>query len=277
MDKLSLSMSGLSVFPRGTAHKISPSPDVNTPKPLDSFHGFLELPPELRNHIYEYMVYVENHTDYEAYDKCSCGLSSTEDNHPPTCTFVPFEPPYGRMYGMFHLRDVSKFYSLSRPLPLRSCTIGMGFKPGILEVSRQVREEAMPIFYAGNDFVFDGDCEGMVNNWIFHAVQPKHWRHINSITIQHGTFSGLLTDPLLPIDTLLVLLEQGHFGQCSLQIDTTRHPVLTAFLVHTGCILRQAIKWRIAIFSEWKPKPPAFVRRDGIEQLAGMVVKEFLG
>lgn len=82
------------------------------------------------------------------------------------------------MNPSFRRRLPGRFYAkVIRYLPkLKS------FTPPNLKANRQIRNEALAVFFAVNDFVFE-DCDARyLQRWIFGAVQPQHLRYIRSIT-----------------------------------------------------------------------------------------------
>ncbi|KAK5124910.1 hypothetical protein LTR85_001100 [Meristemomyces frigidus] len=142
---------------------------------------FMELSPELRNRIYEFSV-----------DTPAAGIDvQPVGEYKSMFTGVYIRPSLAAKlksvkefpkYDAFFVNQgpgLSCYTERSKPTPV----------PGILMVSKQVRNEALPVFYHVNHFVFY-DCPiDTVTRWLQRTVSPqKQRKHIRSIVWQ-GEFT----------------------------------------------------------------------------------------
>lgn len=155
---------------------------------------FLSLPAELRNKIYELCVSTSEYITYNERDYCICGGDEHFDQEKSEAEEIcPFHQPFPhegftrRQPGCFYL--ISPYYrlpegpfaGLDRRARKVHANARMTPMPRILEANSQIRGEALPIFYAMNDFVFE-DCDcSWVSRWLY-KLQPQHLKHIKSIS-----------------------------------------------------------------------------------------------
>lgn len=217
--------------------------------------NFLRLPAELRIKIYEMCVSVSEYIEYDERDYCTCGgerhLSEAEEEETCTCTFV--EPSYRegftrRQPGCFYLMSPhhqlpeGPFASLSRHDRKVHANARMTPMPPILEANSQIRDEALPIFYAMNDFVLE-DCDcSWVSRWLYNGVQRQHLKHIKSITwdgsLDSDTISSLTDNSFVQVSSIIMLMQLGILGRCKIRLL----PEEDVFdNIHFACILHDKI------------------------------------
>jgi hypothetical protein len=138
--------------------------------------------------------------------------------------------------------------------------------PGLLLVNRQIREEALPIFYSINEFRFQLSHAKYITKWLFHGVQPKHLKFINSISwtapvaARRGrgplsssrSFAGRgldedvrrycidVQDQAIHLAGVIMLLELGLLGKCKVQMTLHNEP-----RYHVACALRDLVRKQI--------------------------------
>jgi hypothetical protein len=159
--------------------------------------------------------------------------------------------------------------------------------PGSLVVNRQIRDEALPIFYSTNEFRFQLSHGRYITKWLFHGVQPKHLRFINSISwtapvpsvrgsqssdnIQR--YSKNLQDQAIHLASVIMLLELGLLGKCKLQMTLYYEP-----RYHVACVLRHLVRKQITRKSltaadTWNEN--AFPGEDDVAGLSYAILKEW--
>lgn len=218
---------------------------VESPKPF----YFLGLPAELRNTIYELCVSVSNYIIYDDRDFCTCGQpfidNGTDEDHDKdgcSCTFKVArigDPDYPG--ETFFPRLSARFYVLVGDMPNK---LTSPLSP-ILRANSQIRKEALPIFFAMNDFAFE-KCSAMsAARWLFNAVQPHDLRHIKSISwnVKAKDWSidevktGLLTVGSLELCSVIMLMQLGVLSNCKV-----RFSVWELKSVHIACFIHKMIK-----------------------------------
>lgn len=178
--------------------------------------SFLSLPPEIRNQIYELTVDVHFYSPPDA----GCHLKL-----------------YPCMFGMLRL---------NRPLAHVYTALARSVKPPrILEVSRQVRAEALEVFYSLNEFCFiSGEVSDMLW-WLLEVVDRKHLRHLRRLRYEYPR----VTDEPSRDWPLFAMLETmkltGHLAMCNLTLDFElfhpHHPGRWA-AAHCSCAARWAAR-----------------------------------
>lgn len=221
--------------------------------PRAAHFNFLGLPAELRIRVYEMCVSVTEYITYDERDFCTCGQkhldqpSAAAEN---TCKYVlktgdKFKP---RLPGCYYPL-VPKYLDRQKwEIPRREYAQAYTTpKPHILEVSRQVRDEALPIFYAMNDFVFE-DCECLwVTRWIYNVVRSEHLKHIKSITwdgplINGGDEPRMEDDTLIQMSSIIMLAQLNIMGNCKLRFMPDDY----GEDIHYACILHSKISSLVA-------------------------------
>jgi hypothetical protein len=139
--------------------------------------------------------------------------------------------------------------------------------PGLLVVNRQIRDEALPIFYGTNEFRFQTCNAKYITKKLFHGVHPKHLKFINSISWTassvlkplHGlvttyhpqpswgpdpakTYSRNLQDQAIYLASVIMLFELGLLGKCRVRmtLSSSNEP-----RYHVACALRALIRKQI--------------------------------
>jgi hypothetical protein len=139
--------------------------------------------------------------------------------------------------------------------------------PGLLLVNRQIRDEALPIFYSTNEFRFQLSHAEYITQWLFHGVQPKHLKFIHSISwtapvagkpgrgplSSFSSFPGReldedvrrystnLQDQAMNLVAVIMLLELGFLGKCKVQMTLYNEP-----RYHVACALRELVRKQVA-------------------------------
>lgn len=126
--------------------------------------------------------------------------------------------------------------------------------PSLLSVNRQIREEALPVFYKTNEFRFARCHAKYITRWLFRAVQPQHLKLISAISwtsksqiISSGwigstrrwsdsveVYSKAAQESAIDLSSVIMLLELGLLGSCEVKMFLCNKPRL-----HTACTLRQ--------------------------------------
>jgi len=157
--------------------------------------NFLGLPAELRLRIYEMCLPVTEYITYDASNCCTCGELDHHNQHgsesATSCTYSHSkEHDNGftrRQPGCFYMTTPDYLVPQGQTLApcykeKRYANARMTPRPGILEVNKLIRAEALPVFYGTNDFVFEQcDCS-KVTHWLYNIVQPQHLKYIKSIS-----------------------------------------------------------------------------------------------
>jgi hypothetical protein len=199
--------------------------------------NFLDLPAELRVRIYEMCVSVSAYITYDERDFCTCGQEHLG------------EPSAVAERGC---KYVSKGRGRSKPrrpgcyYPVEPNYINFQ-KWDIPRTNRLIRNEALPIFYRMNDFVFE-DCDCFkLTHWIFNVVHPDHLKHIKSIT-----WDGLLNwdserpnledNTFLQMSSIVMLMRLKILGKCKLRLMSDEDSTDT----HYACILHDKITSLVA-------------------------------
>jgi hypothetical protein len=134
--------------------------------------------------------------------------------------------------------------------------------PGLLGVNRQIRGEALSIFYSTNNFHFQSCDAKFITRWLFHGVQPKHLKFIKSIsweapspkttwTVPWGfgppthidnvqVYSQNLQDQAIHLAAVIMLLELGLLGKCKVKMTLENEP-----RYHVACVLRELVRKQI--------------------------------
>lgn len=131
----------------------SPVEAVESPK---SFN-LLGLPAELRTQIYELCVSVSNYITYDERDLCTYGAELRNEKHEEHCKVERGDPMRDPVNTSFQPTLPGCFYARSARVSKFHPTLD-SFRPPILKANSQIRNEALPVFFAVNDFVFE-DCE----------------------------------------------------------------------------------------------------------------------
>jgi hypothetical protein len=207
--------------------------------------NLLGLPAELRNKIYEFCVSVTEYFTYDERDFCTCGQKHINDPSPErTCKYVvqdrskfkprlpgcyyPLAPDYV-VTGGFDIPRLEHMQAVRTP------------RPNILAANHQLRNEALPIFYAMNDFVFE-DCEcAAVTQWICNAAQPEQRKHIRSISwegpLRLASGNRDLNDhTFLHMASIIMLMQLNILGKCKVRLIPQQHED-----IHFACILHDKI------------------------------------
>lgn len=221
--------------------------------PRATHFNFLGLPAELRIRIYEFCVSVTEYITYDKRDYCICGLKHF--NQPSAvdqgaCKYFPYGPGYisSRLPGCYYpvspnYIDRSK-WEISRREYARKLRTP---RPHILAANRQIRDEALPIFYQTNDFVFE-DCESLwVTRWLFNVVRPEHLKHIKSITWDgpldwDDERRRLEDNTFVQMSSIIMLMQLKILGNCKLRLK----PHVGNKKVHFACILHEKISSLVA-------------------------------
>lgn len=151
--------------------------------------GLLILPGEIRNTIYEYVV-IEEDPVIAVTANLECTYThDIEDDNPWTKT---------------EEMEVTQVKLSRRAWKLN--------KPGLVDVSRQIRREALPVFYAENIFIFrpseldwrDWETDGMQDDkqdlremiaWWVQAV-GEHAKHVTHVGVVFGLYSSSTPEEL---------------------------------------------------------------------------------
>ena len=221
--------------------------------PRATHFNFLGLPPELRIRIYEMCVSVSEYITYDEGDFCTCGrehLSQSNAVAEHGCKYDSrnrgnFKP---RLPGCFYPTAPNYIDNQKWDIPRKE--YARTFKtpmPHILEVSREVRNEALPIFYAMNDFVFE-DCDCFrVTHWLFNVVRPEHLEHIKSITWDgtlswDGEMANLEDNTFVQMSSIIMLAHLKILKKCKLRLKSD----LDFEDVHYACIIHEKISSLVA-------------------------------
>lgn len=220
--------------------------------------NFMGLPPEIRLRIYEMCVSVIEYMTYDERDYCTCGgidHRRPRDSEPePKCKYV--ETPHGFSFEHdgFTRRQPGRFYMVSpnyiTPIHYpfnryhHMCYINarMTPRPSILVANSLIRQEALPVFYSMNDFVFE-DCDcSWVTRWLYDVVQPGHLKYIRSITwdgpLELGGNRFFLEHNTLALMSSIIMLKQlGILGNCKVRLM----PDDGHGNIHFACILHDKI------------------------------------
>lgn len=225
--------------------------------PRATHFNFLGLPPELHIRIYEMCVSVSEYITYDERDFCTCGQehlsqpsAAAEHAEHAACKYDSrnrgnFKP---RLPGCYYPTAPNYIDNQKWDIPRRE--YARSFKtpmPRILEVNRQVRNEALPTFYAMNDFVFE-DCDCFrVTHWLFNVVNPEHLKHIKSITWDgtlrwDGGMVNLEDNTFVHMSSIIMLAQLKILKNCKLRLM----PDLGFEDVHYACILHDKISSLVA-------------------------------
>lgn len=151
--------------------------------------------------------------------------------------------------------------------------------PGLLRVNRQIRDEALPMFYASKEFQFKRCHAKYITRWLFDLVQPKHLKFNRAISwttapwektsyrgpmweagkkIYWGNairvYSETLQQQTIHLSSVIMLLELGLLGKCKVKMTLDNEPRM-----HVACTIRELIRKLIArknltAFDTWNEK-----------------------
>jgi hypothetical protein len=136
--------------------------------------------------------------------------------------------------------------------------------PSLLSVNRQIREEALPVYYKTNEFRFKKCHAQYITPWLFRAVQPQHLKFVGAISWTSGhkmqaSFPGpkgdqrirshnhvdiwakSTQDQAIHLSSVIMLLELGLLGSCKVKMALDNEPRL-----HVACKLRELTRKVIA-------------------------------
>jgi hypothetical protein len=230
--------------------------------------NLLSLPAELRVRIYKICVSVDEYIAYDERDYCTCEQEHRRGPRPdqsPVCKFVyNYTLPEHTTYHPSIYRVSAPASGLDKPtvelrrprrpgcfylMPhqrgdvnrLGDAKARMTPRPNILQANRQIRGEALEVFYKMNDFVFERCDPCFLTRWIYNGVQPEHLKYIKSIAWD-GPLGGASEECYCPLDkdhicSTIMLMQLGFLGQCKLRLRCT----LEDYDVHLGCVLNKKI------------------------------------
>ena len=226
--------------------------------PREGPFNFMKLPPEIRVKIYELCVPVTEYITYHDDDYCTCGgvYHHNQSRHEPVpnCTYIETSDIFAMRNG-FSRRQPGRFYMVTphyivednddiidRWRSIKYTNARMTPRPGILRANSLIRQEALPVFYKMNDFVFE-DCESSwVTRWLYNVVQPEHLKYIKSITwdgpLSYGGEEFHMEDNTFGNMSSIIMLQQlGGLGDCKIRLTPERE----YDDVHFPCILHGKI------------------------------------
>jgi hypothetical protein len=226
-----------------TTEEVSPATHFN----------FLKLPAELRIRIYEMCVSVTEYITYDERDFCTCGpkhISQPSTTTEHTCKYVSkgHAKSKPRLPGSYY--PVAPNYIGYQKWEIPRGDYARAFKtpnPPILEANRQIRNEAFPIFYSMNDFVFE-DCDCFkVTHWLCNGVKTEHLKHIKSITwdgplLWDSERPNLEDNTFVQMSSIIMLMHLKILGNCKLRLM----PDDDSYEIHFACILHDKIDCLVA-------------------------------
>ena len=111
--------------------------------------------------------------------------------------------------------------------------------PGILEVSRQTRTEALGLFYNNNTFVVDDAENFVLKDWLFEVVGWENMKNVRRMFVEVDDCAPS-RQVVLDYAVVILLMELGLL-HCQLRVTFT-----TFRSDHIGCKLRKWIRELIA-------------------------------
>ena len=115
-------------------------------------------------------------------------------------------------------------------------------RPSDLEANSLVRQEALPVFYSMNDFVFE-DCDcSWVTRWLYSVVHPRHLKYIKSITRDgpldyHGEEFSMEGNTFAQMSSIIMLKQLEILNNCKIRLMTDEDHEG----IHFVCILHRKI------------------------------------
>ncbi|KAM0723440.1 hypothetical protein Q7P37_000426 [Cladosporium fusiforme] len=250
---------------------MAPPARAGTTKKKNKVFPFLKLPPEIRNSIYEYCVRPTAFLEDDDDDGCRCDIL-TQSLHDRAC---PLRSKQTRLFTPYiktrHVSPVAHSLFLVRHenyKPPRLQYRGFNAHRNMLLVNRQIRSEALPMFYGANLFTFE-DASYMAR-WLFNICG---WENIKHIRRMYGVVCGVdgdvWDDPPTWVSVIVVLLlmEVGIL-KCELWLDCNQED--GAIAQHQYCRYRERVKALIdskGITKENTSQKPADLKRFATELL----------
>ena len=114
-------------------------------------------------------------------------------------------------------------------------------RPGILDVSRQTRTEALALFYSENTFVVNNSEHFILKDWLFEVVGWQHMKHVRSLYCEFDETDSTPSDQDVVNFAVVILLMELRLLKCWLRatFDLYRDD-------HIGCKLRRKIRELVA-------------------------------
>ena len=212
----------------------------------DSRFRFADLTGELRNCVFEHAVRHPRRAaeqqpgrvhDEGCGPKCDCDIMSQVEHH--GCANATAAGGDDEIFHVHQiLPDPGSLYFL-RADDCCTAVTTRDSNPGILEVSRQLRTEALGLFYLGNTFVVDDAQQFVFKNWLFEVVG---WANMKNVRRLFCEFDNALPSDQVLIDyTVVILLMELGLLKCQLRVT------FTLFRSdHIGCKLRKKVRELIA-------------------------------